>query len=82
MAYIYRLSPPNKVGAIMGMMGIPILFAPAIGPVLAGWLVQYVSWRWLFLINLPVGIIGVLIGLRTLPRDAAPDRWLRSTCRA
>ena len=55
MAYTYRLSPPNKVGAIMGLVGIPILFAPAIGPVLAGWLVQYVSWRWLFLINLPVG---------------------------
>ena len=67
MAYTYRLSPPNKVGAIMGLMGIPILFAPAIGPVLAGWLVQYVSWRWLFLINLPIGIVGVLIGLRTLP---------------
>jgi len=43
MAYTYRISPPDKVGAVMGMMGIPILFAPAIGPVLAGWLVQYAS---------------------------------------
>jgi len=38
MAYVYRISPPDKVGALMGMMGVPILFAPAIGPVLAGWL--------------------------------------------
>ncbi|MGH2409343.1 MAG: DHA2 family efflux MFS transporter permease subunit, partial [Chloroflexota bacterium] len=68
MAYVYRLSPPEKVGAVMGIMGIPILFAPAIGPVLAGWLVQNASWRWLFLINVPIGIVGVTVGLRTLPR--------------
>lgn len=67
MAYIYRLSPPDKVGAIMGMLGIPILLAPAIGPVLGGWLVQFHSWRWIFLLNLPVGIIGLVIGLRSLP---------------
>jgi EmrB/QacA subfamily drug resistance transporter len=67
MAYVYRLSPPDKVGVLMGMMGVPILFAPAIGPVLAGWLVQFHSWRWIFLINLPIGIIGLTIGLRGLP---------------
>ncbi len=66
-AYTYRLSPPERVGAVMGLMGIPILFAPAIGPVVAGWLVQYATWRWIFLINLPVGIVGLLIGLRYLP---------------
>jgi EmrB/QacA subfamily drug resistance transporter len=70
MAYIYRLSPPEKVGAVMGLMGIPILLAPAIGPVLAGWLVQYASWRWIFLLNLPVGVIGVTLGLRSLPVTA------------
>jgi EmrB/QacA subfamily drug resistance transporter len=68
MAYVYRLSPPEKVGAIMGLMGIPILFAPAIGPVLAGWLVQSASWRWIFLINVPIGVVGLMVGLRTLPR--------------
>jgi EmrB/QacA subfamily drug resistance transporter len=76
MAYIYRLSPPDKVGVLMGMMGVPILFAPAIGPVLAGWLVQYHSWRWIFLINLPIGIVGLAIGLRGLPavgRQAVAD---------
>jgi EmrB/QacA subfamily drug resistance transporter len=67
MAYTYRLSPPEKIGAVMGLMGIPILFAPAIGPVAAGWLVQYVSWRWIFLLNLPVGLIGVSLTLRSLP---------------
>lgn len=67
MSFTYRLSPPEKTGVVMGMMGVPILFAPAIGPVLAGWLVEYQSWRWIFLINLPVGVIGVLLALRSLP---------------
>lgn len=67
MAYTYRLSPPEKRGTVMGTLGIPILFAPALGPTLAGWLVQYATWRWIFLINLPVGIIALLIGLRRLP---------------
>src|SRR5581483_3171542 len=67
MAYTYRLAPPERVGAVMGMMGIPILFAPAIGPVLAGWLVDDASWRWVFLLNLPVGIVGLAIGIAGLP---------------
>jgi EmrB/QacA subfamily drug resistance transporter len=67
MAFTYRLSPPNKVGQVMGMMGIPILLAPALGPVLGGWFVEKVSWEWIFLINLPIGLLGVLIGIRSLP---------------
>jgi EmrB/QacA subfamily drug resistance transporter len=73
MAYVFRLSPPNKVGAVMGMMGIPILFAPAIGPVLSGWLVEFHSWRWIFLINLPVGIFALIIGIMFLPKVARHD---------
>jgi len=80
MAYIYRISPPDKVGALMGMMGVPILFAPAIGPVLGGWLVQYASWRYIFLLNLPVGIVGLIVGFLGLPAVqrqavAALDRY-------
>lgn len=68
MAYVYRLSPHHKVGTVMAMMGIPILFAPAIGPVLSGWMVEFYSWRWLFLINIPVGILSIVLGLKTLPK--------------
>jgi EmrB/QacA subfamily drug resistance transporter len=67
MAFTYRLAPPDKVGAVMGMMGIPILLAPALGPVVAGWLVDYASWKWIFIINLPIGIVGLIIGIRSLP---------------
>jgi len=68
MAYVYRLSPPNKIGMFMGLLGVPILFAPAVGPVLSGWLVEYHSWRWIFLINLPVGVFSVLFGWWSLPK--------------
>ncbi|QGQ94041.1 DHA2 family efflux MFS transporter permease subunit [Paenibacillus psychroresistens] len=67
MAFIYRLSPPDKVGAVMGIMGIPILLAPALGPLLAGWLVDYAYWQWIFIVNLPIGIIAIVVGIRSLP---------------
>jgi EmrB/QacA subfamily drug resistance transporter len=51
----------------MGMIGIPMLLAPALGPVLSGWLVDYASWHWIFLINLPVGVLAVIAGIRTMP---------------
>jgi EmrB/QacA subfamily drug resistance transporter len=68
MAMIYRISPREKVGSIMGIMGMPILLAPATGPILSGYLVDYISWQWIFLINLPVGIIAVFLALRTIPK--------------
>ncbi|MDR6551167.1 MDR family MFS transporter [Paenibacillus qinlingensis] len=67
MAYVYRLSPPSKIGQVMGMLGVPILLAPAVGPILAGWLVEYHSWHWIFLINLPVGIFSLIFGYWKLP---------------
>jgi EmrB/QacA subfamily drug resistance transporter len=67
-AFTFRLSPPEKVGTVMSFMSIPILVAPALGPVVSGWLVDYVSWHWIFLINVPIGIIGVLIGSKSLPK--------------
>lgn len=71
MAIIYRLSPPDKRGAVMGIFGIPMLLGPALGPVISGWLLEYASWPWIFLINLPVGIVAVIVGIRSLPNLAA-----------
>ncbi|WP_379968822.1 MDR family MFS transporter [Ectobacillus sp. sgz5001026] len=67
MAIIFRIAPEGRIGSVMGMLGIPMLLAPALGPVLSGWLVEYASWHWIFLINLPIGIIAILIGIRFLP---------------
>ncbi len=68
MAMIFKLAPPDKQGSIMGVLGVPMMLAPAIGPTLSGFLVEYASWHWIFLINLPIGIIALLIGIKKLPK--------------
>ncbi|MGI3780894.1 MAG: DHA2 family efflux MFS transporter permease subunit, partial [Janthinobacterium lividum] len=72
---VYRLVPPAKIGAAMGMYGLGIIVAPAIGPALGGYLVEYVSWRLVFYINIPVGILGLVAAMIWLPKFAqAPTR--------
>lgn len=67
MAMIYRIVPRDKIGGAMGVFGLSILVAPAIGPTLGGYLVEYVDWRWIFTINLPIGVIGILLSIAILP---------------
>ncbi|MCD9022589.1 DHA2 family efflux MFS transporter permease subunit [Cohnella silvisoli] len=67
MAMIFRLAPPERRGSIMGMLGIPMLMAPALGPVLSGWLIENATWHWIFLINVPIGIAALLVGAKYLP---------------
>ena len=65
-AQLYRAFPPKEQGTALGYFGIVLVFAPALGPVLGGWLVDANLWRLIFFINIPVGIIGVLLGSRFL----------------
>ncbi|MEO2206321.1 DHA2 family efflux MFS transporter permease subunit [Paenibacillus pabuli] len=67
MAMVFRLAPPERRGSIMGMLGIPMLLAPALGPVLSGWFIQSLSWHWIFLINLPIGIAAFILCIKFLP---------------
>ncbi|RAP77420.1 DHA2 family efflux MFS transporter permease subunit [Paenibacillus montanisoli] len=69
MAIIFRLAPAENRGSVMGMLGIPMLLAPALGPILSGWLIDAVTWQWIFLINLPIGIIAIIVGLKYLPQN-------------
>ena len=77
MAILYRLAPPDKRGAVMGLFGIPMLLGPALGPVISGWLLEFASWPWIFLINVPVGAAAVVIGMRSLPRLEAENTGSR-----
>jgi DHA2 family multidrug resistance protein len=61
LAMVYELFPPERRGQAMGIWGIAAMSGPAVGPVLGGLIVTKISWRWLFLINVPVGIIGVIL---------------------
>src|ERR671930_833164 len=67
MAVLYRLTPPERRGEILGLFGLPIMVAPALGPLLSGYLLEYADWRLIFLINLPVGVLALMVGLRALP---------------
>ncbi|MGV8327726.1 MFS transporter, partial [Pseudomonas aeruginosa] len=56
---------------------IPGLLGPLAGPPLGGWLVDYASWHWTFLINLPVGLLGCLVAMKLMPdlRSPVPSRF-------
>ena len=68
----------NERGTAIGLWGGAAALAAALGPVIGGLLTQHVGWSWIFYINLPVGIIGLLVGLRYIPesRDPGADRRL------
>ena len=67
---------PAQMGRVMGLFGVPTLIAPAIGPVLGGWLVQDFSWRLIFLVNVPVGAVS-LVAAAVFLRETAHSRRLR-----
>lgn len=53
--------PPEKRGMAMGLFGLGVVVAPVLGPTLGGWLTDNLSWRWAFWINIPVGILAVIL---------------------
>ncbi len=67
MAMMLGLFPRQQHGRAMSFWGMALMVAPAIGPTIGGWLVTEVSWHWLFLINVPIGVTAVVLGLRLLP---------------
>jgi EmrB/QacA subfamily drug resistance transporter len=66
---ITRQAGPRRRGRVMGILGVPLLVAPILGPILGGWLVDTISWRAIFLINLPVGGLAILLAQIVLERD-------------
>ncbi|MGV9269943.1 DHA2 family efflux MFS transporter permease subunit [Kitasatospora sp. NPDC003701] len=70
MTVLVRASDPARTGRTMSVLGIPVLIGPLAGPVLGGWLVDEASWRWVFLVNLPIGALALVLAARLLPRDA------------
>lgn len=70
---LYRAFPPREQGTALGIFGIALVAAPALGPILGGWLVDLEIWRAIFFINVPIGILGIFLGLQFLP-DHRLDR--------
>ena len=70
---IARAAGP-QMARVAGLAATPILLAPLLGPIIAGAILQYASWRWLFLVNVPVGALGVGLALAFLPDDREERR--------
>ena len=70
MSMLYAIVPREKIGSAMGIYGLGIIVGPAIGPTLGGYLVEYVNWRLIFYINVPIGVVGALAGIALLPKMA------------
>lgn len=70
MAMVFTMITPLERGRFMGMLGLPMLLAPLVGPTLGGYLVQYSSWRTIFLINLPIGLLNLALAYWLLKEQA------------
>jgi EmrB/QacA subfamily drug resistance transporter len=59
---------PKRMGRVMSIVAVPVMLAPILGPTIGGLIIQNISWRWIFFVNVPIGVIAVISALRTLPR--------------
>ncbi|MBS0563283.1 MAG: DHA2 family efflux MFS transporter permease subunit [Proteobacteria bacterium] len=67
--FLLDINPPEKFGQAMALWGAGIMVGPIIGPTLGGWLTESYNWRWVFLVNLPVGIAAFAGCVAYLPRS-------------
>lgn len=74
MAMIYELFPAERRGTALGIWGVAIMAAPALGPPLGGWVTTTASWRWIFLVNLPIGLLALALARRYLRETGFVDR--------
>lgn len=69
MTIMTHAAGPQRIGRVMAVLGVPMLLGPIAGPILGGWLIGSFSWHWIFLINLPVGVIALILAIVVLPAD-------------
>jgi EmrB/QacA subfamily drug resistance transporter len=70
MMIITRAAGPKRMGRLMAILGVPMLLGPIGGPILGGWLIDTASWHWIFLINVPIGVVALVYALLALPKDS------------
>ena len=71
---LLRTVPKNELVQALSWLTIPALVGPVVGPPLGGFITTYFHWRWIFLINVPIGILGILLAKRFIPdiRESSP----------
>jgi DHA2 family multidrug resistance protein len=73
-AILFDINPPEKFAEAMSIFGAGVVLAPILGPALGGWITEALNWRWVFLINLPVGVLAFLGVMTFLPEKTAAEK--------
>ena len=72
MTIMTRAAGPERLGRVMAVLGVPMLLGPIFGPILGGWLIDVASWHWIFLINVPIGVVALVYAWRRAARGPRP----------
>jgi EmrB/QacA subfamily drug resistance transporter len=76
MTILAQAAGPQRIGRVMSVVGAPMLLGPILGPVLGGLILQHLSWRWIFFVNVPIGAVALALAFKLLPRSE-PQRGER-----
>ncbi len=67
MTMIFQIVPRNRQASALSLWSLSTMLGPAIGPTLAGVMIEHLSWHWLFLMNVPVGLVAIVLTVRLIP---------------
>jgi EmrB/QacA subfamily drug resistance transporter len=70
---LVKKAGPSNLPRLMAAIGVPIILAPVLGPTIGGLLIDHAGWRWIFYVNLPIGIAATVAAIRLLPKDTHED---------
>lgn len=70
---LVRAAGPTRLGRVMSLLSVRMLMAPILGPVLGGWLIDEFGWQWIFLINVPLGVLAAVLAALILPDNTSGD---------
>jgi EmrB/QacA subfamily drug resistance transporter len=73
MTIVVRSAGMERLARVMSAISVPIVLAPVVGPTIGGLLIDHAGWRWIFYVNLPIGVIALVAAIRLLPADRAED---------
>jgi EmrB/QacA subfamily drug resistance transporter len=76
MTILAQAAGPKRIGRVMSVVGAPMLLGPVLGPVIGGLILENLSWRWIFYVNVPIGALALVLAFKLLP-DSEPQRGQR-----